>query len=349
MDLSLDEVSQAARDAVRAVCVGQSGAAAPASPVRAREAEPLGHDPKLWAELCAVGIPGLGVAEELGGGGADLLALVAVAQELGGVLAPVPLVEHAVAARLLASVAPEHPHLAAVVNGELIATLAPRVRAGRAQVVPAGAVADLVIGCDDDQLVAVRSDPPMQSLPNQGSLPVADRDLSTRARTVLLTGSAARDAFDVAHREWLVLVAGWLTGMSAAALELVTRWVKERHQFGVPIGSFQGVQHGLADLPGLIDGAGLLASEAAWALTTGKRSITGADGGQLALMALIFAADAARLTTGRAVQYHGGLGVAEEHDAQLYYRRARAYPLLTGAPRLQLRELGADLLAEGND
>jgi alkylation response protein AidB-like acyl-CoA dehydrogenase len=188
----------------------------------------------------------------------------------------------------------------------------------------------------------------MQSLPNQGNLPVADRDLTSGVRSVLLTGPEARDAFEAADREWLTLVAGWLAGASAAALDLVTRWVKERHQFGVPIGSFQGVQHGLADLPGLIDGAGLLASEAAWALVTGKRSITGADGAQLALMAIVFAADTARLVTARAVQYHGGLGVAEEHDAQLYYRRARAYPLLTGAPRLQLRELGAELLAEGN-
>jgi alkylation response protein AidB-like acyl-CoA dehydrogenase len=333
VDLSPDEVSQAARDAVRAVCLGQSGSSAAASPARAREAEPLGHDAKLWAELCGAGIPGLAVAEELGGGGADLLALVAVVQELGAVLAPVPLVEHAVAARLLASVAPGHPDLAAVVDGELIATLAPRVRAGLAQVVPAGAVADLVIGCDGDELVAVRSAPPMQSLANQGNLPVADRDLTSGVRTVLLTGHAARDAFEAANREWLTLVAGWLAGASAAALELVTRWVKERHQFGVPIGSFQGIQHGLADLPGLIDGAGLIASEAAWALETGTRSITGADGAQLALMAIVFAADSARLVTGRAVQY---------------YRRASAYPLLTGAPRMQLRELGGDLLAEGN-
>ncbi len=346
MDLSLDEVSEAARDAVRAVCAGPSSSAAPAGPVRAREAEPLGHDPKLWAELCSVGIPGLAVAEELGGGGADLLALVAVAQELGAVLAPVPLVEHAIAARLLASVAPGYPDLAAVVDGELIATLAPRVHEGVAQVVPAGAVADLVIGLDGQELVAVRSAPPLQALANQGNLAVADRDLRSGVRTVLLAGPAAKAAFDVANREWLTLVAGWLAGASAAALELVTRWVKERHQFGVPIGSFQGVQHGLADLPGLIDGAGLLASEAAWALTSGKRSITGADGAQLALMALVFAADTARLVTGRTVQYHGGLGVAEEHDAQLYYRRARAYPLLTGVPRMQLRELGADLVAE---
>ncbi|MCW2548419.1 MAG: acyl-CoA dehydrogenase protein [Mycobacterium sp.] len=345
MDLSLDEVSEAARDAVRAVCAGSSGVA---SPIRARESEPFGHDPKLWAELCSIGLPGLGVAETLGGGGADLPALVAVAQELGAVLAPVPALEHLVAARLLSAVAPEHPDLAAVVSGELITTVAPRVRDGVALVVPSGALADVVLALDAGELIAVRSNPPMRSLANQGNLPVADRDLATGARTLLLSGDAAREAFDAAHREWLTLVAAWLAGLAGAALQLALRWVKERQQFGVPIGSFQGIQHGLADFPGLIDGASLLAAEAAWSLTTGRRSVTGASGEQLALMAIVFAADTARQVTSRVVQYHGGLGVAEEHDAQLYFRRARAYPLLTGVPRLQLRELGADLVAEGD-
>jgi alkylation response protein AidB-like acyl-CoA dehydrogenase len=346
VDLSLDEVSEAARDAVHAVCVGPSGLAGPLS---ARESEPLGHDSKLWAELCGIGLPGLGVAEALGGGGADLPALVASAQELGAILAPVPALEHVVAARLLASVAPGHPDLGAVVSGELIATLAPRVRDGIALVVPSGAVADVVIALEAGDLIAVRSAAPMRALPNQADLPVADRDLRTGSRTVLLSGDAARAAFEAAHREWLTLVAAWLAGLSQAALNLGLRWVKERHQFGVPIGSFQAIQHGLADFPGLIDGAGLLAAEAAWSLTTGTPSVTGATGEQLALMAIVFAADTARQVTAKVVQYHGGLGVAEEHDAQLYFRRARAYPLLTGAPRLHLRELGADLLAEGND
>ena len=151
---------------------------------------------------------------------------------------------------------------------------------------------------------------------------------------------AAPEAFGEANDEWRTLVAAWLAGLSGGALDVATRWVKERQQFGVPIGSFQAVAHGLADLPGLVDGSTLLAREAAWSLSTGRLSITGAGGAELALMALLFAADTARLASAKLVQYHGGLGVAEEHDAQLFYRRARAYPLVTGAPRAQLRELG---------
>jgi alkylation response protein AidB-like acyl-CoA dehydrogenase len=345
VDLSLDEVSEAARDAVRAVCVGPTGQA---SPLRAREAEPLGHDPKFWAELCDIGLPGLGASEAFGGGGVELPALVAVAKELGAVLAPVPALEHMVAARLLAAVAPDHPDLAEVVSGELVITLAPRVRNGVALLVPSGAIADIVVAFDGDALVSVKSNPSKHPIANQANSPIADRDLVAGVRTVLLSGDAGREAAAAAHREWLTLVAAWLAGLSNAALELGLRWVKERHQFGVPIGSFQAIQHGLADLPGPIDGAGLLAAEAAWSLTTGRASLTGATGEQLALMAIVFAADTARQVTSRVVQYHGGLGIAEEHDAQLYYRRARGYPLLTGEPRMQLRELGTDLLMEAN-
>ncbi len=344
MDLSLDEMAQAAVAAVQAVCVSQTP---PGRPSWARDAEPLGYDPKLWSELCSIGLPGLAVAEDLGGGGADLVALTAVAQELGTVLAPVPFNEHAVAVQVLASLDPHHADLEAAVAGDLIATIAPRVTDGTALVVPSGAVADLVIGLDGDELVVVRSEPPRQALPNQGNLPIADRDLRSGDRAVLATGLAGRDALATAGSEWLCVVAAWLAGLSASALDIANRWVKEREQFGVPIGSFQAVQHGLADLPGLIDGATLLAREAAWSLSTGLRSTTGANGTQLALMAVRFAADTAHEATARLVQYHGGLGVAEEHDAQLFFRRARAYPLVTGAPRAQLREIGGSVVREG--
>jgi 3-oxochol-4-en-24-oyl-CoA dehydrogenase len=341
MDLSLDEMAQAAVAAVQAVCVSQTP---PGRPSWARDAEPLGHDPKLWTELCSIGLPGLAVPEESGGGGADLLAVAAVAQELGAILAPVPFNEHAVAVALLAALHPGHGDLEAAAAGDLIATIAPRVTDGQALVVPAGAIADLVIGLDGDELVVVRSEPPREALPNQGNLPIADRDLRSGDRVVLATGLAAHDAAQTAMSEWMTVLAAWLAGLSASSLDIANRWVKERQQFGVAIGSFQAVQHGLADLPGPIDGATLLAREAAWSLATGHRSVTGANGHQLAVMALRFAADTAHEATARLVQYHGGLGVAEEHDAQLFYRRARAYPLLAGSPRSQLRQLGSSVI-----
>jgi alkylation response protein AidB-like acyl-CoA dehydrogenase len=118
------------------------------------------------------------------------------------------------------------------------------------------------------------------------------------------------------------------------------QYVMERQQFGVPIGSFQAVQHGLADLPVLVDGGRMLAHKAAWAAGLGP-----ADAGlidvdrndysdvpTLAAMAFVFAGDAAATATHRSLHYHGGYGFAEEYDIQLYYRRARGWRLVAGDP-----------------
>ena len=64
---------------------------------------------------------------------------------------------------------------------------------------------------------------------------------------------------------WRCLTAAVQVGIGAASLDIGVEYVKTRHQFGVPIGSFQAVQHRLADVAVAVDGARLLAYEAAGA------------------------------------------------------------------------------------
>ena len=71
------------------------------------------------------------------------------------------------------------------------------------------------------------------------------------------------------------LAASTLVGITRTALDLGVDYARERHQFGRPIGSFQAIQHLLADLPGLLDGARLLTAKAAWA---GDRAVAGQTG-----------------------------------------------------------------------
>ena len=299
-----------------------------APPSVARAAEPRGFDPGLWERIQAIGAPGMGAPTAFGGGGAGLGALVVVAEALGRSIAPVPLVEHLVAARLVLT--PE------VVAGDTLATIAlrPANAEGVWCLVPAGAVADLVLGLDGDEFVAVRSGAPGIGPRNHACAPLADRSARDGAREVIGT----RAEFDRACSEWKVLLAGALAGVAATALELGVDYTKTRHQFGVPIGSFQAVQHGLADLPALVDGARLLAHKAAWA---GDRVEPGGcdvddnditDFSALASMAFLFATDAAARVTDRSLHFHGGYGFSEEYDIQLFYRRARGWPLVLGDP-----------------
>jgi len=299
-----------------------------APPAVARAAEPLGFDRDLWTKVIELGAPGMGSAPENGGGGASLGDLVVVAETVGRSIAPIPLVDHLAALSLLTD--------EDLISGESIAGVAVR-RAdanGVWSLVPTGAVADVVIGIDGDETVVVRSTPPMSGPRNHGSMPIADRSAREGTRTVLGPASL----FDVVLDRWKLLTAASLVGIADAAKELGVAYVKEREQFGVPVGSFQAVQHGLADLPVAIDGGRLLTHKAAWALDTvtdglidwANNDIT--DGPALATMALLFAADAAVMATDRSLHYHGGYGFAEEYDIQMYYRRARGWSLILDDP-----------------
>jgi alkylation response protein AidB-like acyl-CoA dehydrogenase len=125
--------------------------------------------------------------------------------------------------------------------------------------------------------------------------------------------------------------------MMERALELTVAYVKERQAFGQPIGGFQGVAHRLADRATEVDGAQLLAREAGWAAAEDPQR-----GAELAAMAFGFAADTARDTTYYALHFHGGYGFMLEYDAQLYFRRARAWAGVLGEPRDAYRRV-ADL------
>ena len=350
--------------------------------VRAAETD-CGFDRGLWDKLAAAGALGIALPEELEGGGASLVDLAVVVYEWGRRIAPVPLVEHAVAARLLASAstgipASEQPDddapddtapddspnddapdyspsdgadaltgrdelrglAAAAARGEAVATLAlrPPDADGVARLVPAGAVAHLVVALSGEALIVGRGDPPGANRPNTADLPLADRDLSHAA--VVAEGFRGVECWERALAEWRALTAVAYTGLGQEALDMGTAYVKERHQFGVPVGSFQAVQHGLADAATRVEGARLLAFRAVCSLDARSE-----EGHRLASMALLFAAESARFATDRALQYHGGYGYSAEYDVQLYYRRAAAWMLQLGGydreiARLADAELG---------
>src|SRR3954466_13496061 len=121
-----------------------------ATPEQVRAAEPLGHLPPLWDRLVATGAVEMAVPEAAGGGGASLLDLALVAEQHGRHVAPAPLIEAQVAARLLSRLPTAADTLAPVLAGEKLVTIAVRpARSGSATLVPAGAVADAVILLDD--------------------------------------------------------------------------------------------------------------------------------------------------------------------------------------------------------
>jgi alkylation response protein AidB-like acyl-CoA dehydrogenase len=142
--------------------------------------------------------------------------------------------------------------------------------------------------------------------------------------------------YEDARSEWRSLTAAMLTGLGAGALAIARAYVTERHQFGKAIGSFQAIQHTLADIAVSLDGAQLLARKAAWAVDEAR-----ADAPDLAAMAFLFAAEAAQRASERALHFHGGYGYMQEYDIQLYYRRAKGWPLILDSPVREYQRLAA--------
>jgi alkylation response protein AidB-like acyl-CoA dehydrogenase len=334
MDLELDDDQVAVADAFGRLFDVES------TPSRVRAAEAHGFDPALWDRLVEMGGPVLAVPESVGGGGGSLLDLALVVHAQGRRLGSVPLVESAVAARAVATSATLTP-----IDGPVLRGVALRpARDGVAVLVPAGAVADEVVALDGDELVLVsgaaqrRRDPhlTLAGCP-VGDWWVGEDDSSTRR--VLASGSSARSRWQRAVAEWQVLTASLLVGAGRSALDLAVGYVGERHQFGVPIGSFQTVAHRLADVAVGLDGAGLLAQHAAWCLD-GER-----DPGTRAAMAFATAADVAEQAVKESLHFFGGYGFMLEYDIQLYFRRVKAWTLALGDPQREYQRVGESVLA----
>jgi alkylation response protein AidB-like acyl-CoA dehydrogenase len=302
-------------------------------PEDVRAAEPLGFDAAAWRSLRKLEPAAMAVPEDSGGWGAAMGDLSLIAESLGRHCAPVPVIETQVTARLLARL--NYDNLDPLLSGGEIATTAlHRPVAGTARLVPAGAVANLILVRDGGQLRALRPNPAPPQVPNLGSVPLADVPL--RETETLASGPDAVAAFETAIDEWLLLTASALVGLSASALRLAVDYAKERTAFGKPIGAFQGIAHRLADVATGIDGARVLVHEAAWSADEGLP-----EAPERAGMAFGFASDVARQATYWGVHTLGGYGVMLEHDAQLYFRRARGWAGVYGDAEAAYRRVAA--------
>ena len=330
MDLSLSEDQQAVEQLFATFFENECPTE------RVRRAEPLGFDADLWDRFAATGASGMGLPESLGGSGASPLDAALVAEALGRSLSPLPFIEHFVATRLLVRCLGNDPELAVLAGSKAIATLALHpVEGTHARLVPAGAVATHVLALADAELVLWTGEPPRRAAANFAASPLADRKFGPEIRRVSMAGSDAGTAHADAVDEWRALTANALVGIAQGAFDLGLAYALERTQFGVPIGSFQALQHRFADLAVALDGARLLARKAAWAFEEDP-----SEARRLAGMALIFCGDVANDAAAFALHVHGGYGVSQEYDIQLYFRRAKGWRLVLDDPAVEIEKLG---------
>jgi hypothetical protein len=130
----------------------------------------------------------------------------------------------------------------------------------------------------------------------------------------------------------VTLTAADLVGVMEGALALSCDYARERRQYGVPIGSFQAVQHLLAEAKTLTEGALSATLYAAWAVD----ALEPADARAAAAVAKAYAARSARTVCETAIQVHGGIGNTWECMAHVFLRRALLSSQLFGDDETQL-------------
>ena len=133
-------------------------------------------------------------------------------------------------------------------------------------------------------------------------------------------------------------IASQALGIAEGALERTVQYVKERKQFGKPIGAFQNTQFQLADMATKVKAAQLLVYRAAKAKETQKSY------GVEAAMAKLYAAEVAMEVTTKAVQLHGGYGYMKEYDVERMMRDAKITEIYEGTSEVQRMVISADLL-----
>jgi alkylation response protein AidB-like acyl-CoA dehydrogenase len=147
---------------------------------------------------------------------------------------------------------------------------------------------------------------------------------------------------DVARWEalGLALTCADLVGVMRGALEISVEYATQRRQFGVPVGSFQAVQHMLAEAHCLLEGSVSVAQHAAWAVD----ELPPAGARAAGRVAKAYCARAARTVCETAIQVHGGIGNTWDCIAHVYLRRALLSSQWFGDDGEQLRELQRERL-----
>ena len=357
----MDAEQQELRAAVRRFLADRS----PSERVRAVMGSDRGHDDAVWSGLARMGALGLVVPEELGGAGAGHVERSVVAEELGRALVPAPFLASAVLATdVLLALDPADPDAAAVraellpalAAGERIAAVAAAEgrgewdRTGGATTatgrdggwvldgvktpVLAGDVADVVL------VLAAAPDGPGWFAVDAGAAGLTRTRLTgldptrrlaelafaaTPARRLPTADAAA--VLDLVADLAAVALAAEQVGLMQRAMELTVAHATVRVQFGRPIGSYQAVKHGCADMLSAWEQAVSVLRYAAWTADHDRAELPVA-----AALAQTHVGPAAFATATGMVQYHGGTGYTWEHDAHLFYKRAKSSQLLLGPP-----------------
>jgi alkylation response protein AidB-like acyl-CoA dehydrogenase len=360
MELEFTSDQDELRASIRAVLTKESPVAL------ARAVVERGERPDaLWSTMVELGWPALTIPEADGGVGLGMLELAILAEELGRVMAPGPLLptisQFVPAVREAGTDAQQARWLGAVAAGELTGSLA--VAEGTGSFEPADAAATVTLDGDhavvsgtkryviegdavDELVVVCRTGDAGEAGVRAVVVPVAattstavnafdgsrrlahvtlDRVRVERDRVLGDPGASAAVALRRAIEEATVALALEMVGTAQTIFDTTLEYAKHREQFGVRIGSFQAIKHKFADMLVALERARSLGYFAALTIAEDDARRTSATS-----TAKAAASDCQHLLAKEGIQIHGGIGYTWEHDMQLLVKRIKSGEPLFG-------------------
>jgi alkylation response protein AidB-like acyl-CoA dehydrogenase len=361
MDLGLDEQQEMlknfARDFLEKEC--------PESLVREMEEDEKGYSPELWQKMAQQGWMGLIIPEEYNGTGMNVCELVVLLEEFGRALVPGPFISTVVLGGVPIMEAgteeQKQQFLPKIASGELIMTLAltepsakwtadgvqlEAKKAGNEYVVNGtklfvqdAHVSDHMIvaartggsGEDGITLFIVDSKSPgikfevLKTIAADKQCEVTFDNVKVPSSSMLGGEGQGWPIIEKTKDVATVAACAYLVGLSQMDFDVTLNYAKERVQFGRPIGSFQAIQHKLADAVIDVDGSRFITYKAAWSLQEGEP-----DADLMISMAKAWTSDASRRVVAHGQQIHGGIGFTKEYKIQLYFRRQKWMELMWG-------------------
>ncbi|MHB1988884.1 MAG: acyl-CoA dehydrogenase family protein [Acidimicrobiales bacterium] len=358
MNFGFSEEQEELRSAVRRFFEDKS----PVSEVRRLMETEQGYDAAFWAQMGnQLGLQAMTIPEELGGAGFGYIELVVVLEEMGRALVCAPYFATVAlgANALLCSGDDEAKaaYLPGIASGETIATLAYCEPSGRwdldgiemaasnsAGTWSLSGVKSYVLDGHSAGLILVAA-----RTPGGISLFAVEAGAAGLTRTPLptmdQTRKQARLEFEAVEGRLVggegaggpilaktldlaaVALAAEQVGGAQRVLEMSVEYAKTRIQFGRPIGSFQAIKHKCADMLLEVESAKSAAYYAGWAASE--------DNDELAVTACLakaYCSEAYFHAAAENIQIHGGIGFTWEHDAHLYFKRAKSSELIFGDP-----------------
>ena len=361
MDLGLDEQQEMlknfARDFLEKEC--------PEQLVRAMEDDEKGYSPELWQKMAQQGWMGLIIPENYNGTGMNICELVVLLEEFGRALVPGPFISTVVLGGVPIMEAgteeQKQQFLPKIASGEIIMTLAltepsakwtadgvqleakkdgsDYVLNGTKLFVQDAHVTDYMIvaartggsGENGITLFVVDSKSPgikyevLKTIAADKQCEVTFENVKVPASNILGQEGEGWPIIEKTKKVATVAACAYLVGLSQMDFDVTLNYAKERVQFGRPIGSFQAIQHKLADAVIDVDGSRFITYKAAWSLQEGEP-----DADLMISMAKAWTSDASRRVVAHGQQIHGGIGFTKEYKIQLYFRRQKWMELMWG-------------------